>query len=147
MPSIADLPVELLTDRILPLLPLSTLLQSVATTCRFFHLLTVDEALWKRKLEEDYSDTLKCIKATNVKRSLLYRRLYSPKIYVWGCGVEFSPCETPNIPAACSQGINTEVDDTSQRFSVQMSQGKCQPFPVRLCIPGARISSLVAGET
>lgn len=82
MVTLADLPIELFIDHIFPILPVSDLL-SLACTNRFFSQLASDEPFWHRKIQEDFnfptSDT-----ARNAGWKFLYRRLFNPKVLVWG---------------------------------------------------------------
>jgi SCF-associated factor 1 len=79
---ITDIPIEVVLDNLLPLLPIADL-QHFAATNKFFYALCSDETFWKRKLHEDYnfpeSDT-----ARTTGWKFIYKRLANPKIYVWG---------------------------------------------------------------
>lgn len=80
--TLSSLPVEILLDNIVPLLPLSAL-ANLGSTSRFFYLITSDETVWKRKLLEDFNfsgnDT-----ARTTGWKFIYRRMANPKVYVWG---------------------------------------------------------------
>ena len=82
MPSLIDVPIEVLIDKLLPLLSLKELCH-LGTTNRFFLLVTSDEMLWKRRLEADYNfPSSETARTTGWK--FIYRRLANPKVYVWG---------------------------------------------------------------
>ncbi|KAF9819314.1 hypothetical protein IEO21_02202 [Rhodonia placenta] len=124
MVTLADLPIELFIDHIFPILPVSDLL-SLACTNRFFSQLASDEPFWHRKIQEDFnfptSDT-----ARNAGWKFLYRRLFNPKVLVWG--------ERSNGRLGLGDG---DIPHTAMREGA--------PFPVRLRIPGVRIVHLEAG--
>ena len=82
MPTVADVPIEIILDNLLPLLPISDL-HSLGATNRSFYNLTSDETLWKRKIRQDYN-----FPDSNTARTtgwkFIYKRLSNPKIYLWG---------------------------------------------------------------
>ncbi|KAH7890788.1 regulator of chromosome condensation 1/beta-lactamase-inhibitor protein II [Phlebopus sp. FC_14] len=79
---LADVPVELLLDNLLPLLPIPDLLRLGATN-RLFNTLCNDDTFWKRKLQQDFNfsdeDT-----ARSSGWKFIYRGLSHPRTYVWG---------------------------------------------------------------
>ena len=82
MPLLTDLPIELFTDEILPLLPLHDL-ANLSQASRFFASLTADDTFWHRKLQEDFNFS-GAETARKTGWQFLYKRLYNPRVYVWG---------------------------------------------------------------
>ncbi|KAF9240700.1 regulator of chromosome condensation 1/beta-lactamase-inhibitor protein II [Melanogaster broomeanus] len=84
MVKLEEIPIEVLLDNFLPLLPISDLL-SLGSTNRFFTTLCNDNTFWKRKLQQDFNfsdeDT-----ARSSGWKLIYRGLSHPHTYVWGEG-------------------------------------------------------------
>jgi SCF-associated factor 1 len=79
---LADLPVEVLLDHLLPELTISGLL-SLTCTSRFFADLGEDDTLWKRKLYDDFNFTGEGT-ARMSGWKFIYRGLAHPKAFVWG---------------------------------------------------------------
>ena len=84
---IADIPVEVIIDNILPFCEAKDVL-SLGCTNKFFALVTTDDTFWKRKLVVDYNFTGSETARTNGWK-FIYQRLRSPRVFVWGC-VTFS---------------------------------------------------------
>ena len=82
MLELSDLPVELLLDNILPLLPVPDLL-SLGCVDRHFAQLTSDETFWHRKIEEVYNFSGSETARKNGWK-FLYRRFSHPRVFVWG---------------------------------------------------------------
>ena len=81
MPTIVDLPRETLTDSIIPYLSLKEILN--LSSCNKFLASTLsDDALWRRKLIQDFNFVASDAKPSGFKS--LYKRLANPKVYVWG---------------------------------------------------------------
>ena len=80
---IADIPVELLIDNILPFCEAKDVV-SLGCTNKFFALLTTDDMFWKRKLAVDYNFTGSETARTNGWK-FIYQRLRNPRVFVWGC--------------------------------------------------------------
>ncbi|KDQ61371.1 hypothetical protein JAAARDRAFT_30797 [Jaapia argillacea MUCL 33604] len=122
MPSIADIPVEILLDNLLPEVQTRDLL-SLGTTNRFFAKLCNDNTFWKRKIQDDFN-----FSGANTARTagwkFIYKGLSRPKIFVWG------------EKANGRLGLSNFPRDTF---------GEGVPFPTELHIPGVRIVSLAAG--
>ena len=81
-PSLADLPVELLIDNLLPLLPLKDVL-ALATTSTEYGAICSDDTFWKRKLQKDYNFA-DARSARTKGYKFLYRGVHRAKLYVWG---------------------------------------------------------------
>ena len=82
MPTIADLPVEVLTDFLLPILSNRDLVSLAAINKRFAAVCS-DETVWKRKCKEEFNfDGANTARHTDWK--FIYRGLTKPKAYVWG---------------------------------------------------------------
>ena len=80
--SLADLPVEVLIDNVLPAVDLADL-GSLAAASKFMSVICADDTFWKRKCLEDFNFS----GGETARRSgwkLLYRGLFRPKIFVWG---------------------------------------------------------------
>ncbi|KAH7927307.1 RCC1/BLIP-II [Leucogyrophana mollusca] len=121
MISLAEIPLEVLLDNLLPYLPVRDLLH-LGLTSRFFATLCNDDTFWKRKLQADfnYSDE-------NTARiggwKLIYKGLSRPRSFVWG--------ESSKGRLGLSKFPRSRVGDV--------------PFPTELRIaPGVRIVSLSA---
>jgi len=80
---IADIPVELLIDNILPFCEAKDVL-SLGCTNKFLALVTTDDMLWKRKLAVDYNFTGSETARTSGWK-FIYQRLRNPRVFVWGC--------------------------------------------------------------
>ena len=80
--SLADLPVEVPIDNVLPAVDLADL-GSLAAASKFMSVICADDTFWKRKCLEDFNFS----GGETARRSgwkLLYRGLFRPKIFVWG---------------------------------------------------------------
>jgi len=79
---LAEIPVEVLLDNFLPLLPVTDLL-NLGSTSRLFYNLCNDDTFWKRKIQDDFNfpcdDT-----ARSSGWKFIYRGLSHPRTYVWG---------------------------------------------------------------
>jgi SCF-associated factor 1 len=82
MPSLLDLPVDVLLDNVLPSIPVPDLL-NLASTNRFFAILCADDTFWKRKLEADFNFTGAGTARTSGWK-VIYKGLSKPRIYTWG---------------------------------------------------------------
>ena len=79
---IADIPVELLIDNILPFCEARDVF-SLGCTNKFFALVTTDDMFWKRKLVVDYNFTGSETARTSGWK-FIYQRLGNPRVFVWG---------------------------------------------------------------
>lgn len=119
---LAEIPVEVLLDNVLPLLAVPDL-NNLGSTNRFFYDLCNDSTFWKRRIQEDFNfpcdDT-----ARSSGWKFIYRGLTNPHAYVWGESSK-GRLGMPNIGRAI-------VGDV--------------PWPVQLQIgrPGVRIVNLSA---
>ena len=79
---IADIPVEVLIDNILPFCDVKDVF-SIGCTNKFFALVTADDMLWKRRLAVDYNFTGSETARTSGWK-FIYKRLRNPRVFVWG---------------------------------------------------------------
>lgn len=80
--TLADVPIEVVLDHLLPTLPVSDLL-NLGSTNHALYGLTSDETFWHRKLQEDFNfPESETARTTGWK--FIYKRLSNPHIYVWG---------------------------------------------------------------
>jgi len=79
---IADIPVELLIDNILPFCEAKDVF-SLGCTNKFFALITTDDTYWKRRLVVDYNFTGSETARTSGWK-FIYQRLRNPRVFVWG---------------------------------------------------------------
>lgn len=81
---LSKLPLDLLTDNILPLLPASSLAQLSATSRVFREFVDGEEAeiVWKRKAIQDFNFPPHTGRRSGWKE--LYKRLSRRSTYVWG---------------------------------------------------------------
>ncbi|KIJ20926.1 hypothetical protein PAXINDRAFT_106772 [Paxillus involutus ATCC 200175] len=98
-----EIPIEVLLDNFLPLLPISDLL-SLTTTNRFFATLCNDDTFWKRKIQKDFNFSDEDSARTSGWK-FIYRGLVHPRTYVWGesskgrLGMRRPPPSTiPDVP-------------------------------------------------
>ncbi|KDQ26645.1 hypothetical protein PLEOSDRAFT_1043136 [Pleurotus ostreatus PC15] len=119
MPSLTDVPVEVLIDNLLPQISLVDLL-SLTCTNQFFAIVCSDETFWKRKLERDFNFSPTAT-ARKSGFKVLYKGLRRPHLFVWGAS----------------------KDGRLGRTEALQTPGA--PYPEELRIPNVRIVSLVAG--
>ena len=84
---IADMPVELLIDNILPFSEAKDVF-SLGCTNKFFALITTDDMFWKRRLVVDYNFTGSETARTSGWK-FIYQRLRNPRVFVWGYVIFF----------------------------------------------------------
>ncbi|KZP09892.1 RCC1/BLIP-II protein [Athelia psychrophila] len=123
MPSIFDIPVDILLDNLLPIIDIPDLL-SLSSTNRFFAILGADETFWRRRLQDDFNFSGAGTARTSAWKTI-YKGMRKPNIYTWG--------QKANGRLGLTSFPDTTLSDV--------------PYPVRIQIPGARIVSLVAGGT
>ena len=82
MPSISDIPVDVLLDNVLPSVPVTDVLH-LGSTNHFFATLVSDDLFWKRKLQEDFNFSGAGTARTSGWK-FIYRGLSNPKVFVWG---------------------------------------------------------------
>lgn len=78
-----DLPIELLLDHLLPLLPLKDLL-SLTRTCKSVAAVCDDDTLWKLKLKRDFNFTANADTARESGFKVIYKGISKPSLYTWG---------------------------------------------------------------
>ena len=81
--SLEQLPVEVLLDHVLPILPLGSLL-SLTMTSSFFRDLCQDQILWKRKLLDEYNFSSTASTARTTEFKTIYKGIHHPRVFVWG---------------------------------------------------------------
>ncbi|KAF7370577.1 RCC1/BLIP-II protein [Mycena sanguinolenta] len=122
--SIQELPVELVLDNLLMVMPIQSVVR-LGCTNKLFAEICADELLWHRRLQTDFNFSgVGTARVSGWK--FIYRGLFNPKVFVWGekkngrlgLGNKFPKCNLTN------GGV---------------------PFPTQLRIPGARIVSIVSG--
>jgi len=79
---IADIPVELLIDNLLPFCEAKDVF-SLGCTNKFFALVTTDDMFWKRRLVVDYNFTGSETARTSGWK-FIYQRLRNPRVFAWG---------------------------------------------------------------
>ncbi|PFH46985.1 hypothetical protein AMATHDRAFT_153212 [Amanita thiersii Skay4041] len=121
MSYLSEVPVEVLLENLLPILPTPDLLR-LARTSKLFADLCDDETLWHKKLLADFN-----FSGARTARSSGWKFIYSgmsnPKTYVWG-DRRNGRLGLSKFPSNSSVGVS---------------------FPVRLRLPGVRIVDIVAG--
>jgi SCF-associated factor 1 len=152
---IADIPVELLIDNILPFCEAKDVF-SLGCTNKFFALITTDDMLWKRKLAVDYNFTGSETARTSGWK-FIYQRLRNPRVFVWGYVIFSFSYVMGVFVRSLMPPIrrHPRVPDRSQ-LSREKDKGRLGlprfpstalsdvPFPVELRIPGVRVVSLAA---
>ncbi|KLO11069.1 RCC1/BLIP-II protein [Schizopora paradoxa] len=122
MPSLSDIPVEVLLDNLLPTLEVKDLL-SLGSTSKAFYEIVTDDTFWKLKCDRDFNFNGKKTARTS-GWIIIYKGLSKPKCYVWG---------------------NSDNGRFGIRHTPKVSTGKV-PYPVLLNVPGSkRIVDLTAG--
>ena len=79
---LAELPLEVLIDNVLPLVALKDVL-ALASTCKGFAALCADDTFWKRKLARDYNFS-DAASARTKGYKFLYKGVHNAQVYVWG---------------------------------------------------------------
>jgi len=110
---IADIPVELLIDNILPFCEAKDVF-SLGCTNKFFALVTTDDTFWKRRLVVDYNFTGSETARTSGWK-FIYQRLRNPRVFVWGY-----------VIFLCYEGIHSSVNAT---HSSALSPTRPMKFP------------------
>lgn len=82
MPSLADIPVEVFIDNLLPVIPLKDIL-SLTVTSKDYAALCSDDTFWKRRLKEDYNFS-DASSARTRGYKFLYKGVHNARVYVWG---------------------------------------------------------------
>ena len=78
-----DLPVRLLTNKILPFCEVRDML-SLGCTNKLFALIMSNEVFWRRKLAIDHNFTGSEANRTSDWK-FIYLRLRKPRLFTWGC--------------------------------------------------------------
>ncbi|KAI0251809.1 RCC1/BLIP-II [Lactifluus subvellereus] len=121
---LADIPVEVLLDNLLPFSQVRDVL-SLGSTNKYFAALCADDTFWKRKCQEDFNFTSQETARQSGWKNL-YRGLNHPRVFVWGerRNGRLGRKEFPKDIGRYTPGI---------------------PYPIEVRIPGSRVVSLVAG--
>ncbi|TFK75017.1 RCC1/BLIP-II [Pluteus cervinus] len=122
---LSDMPIELLLDNLLPVMPVPDLL-SLTSTNKYFSSICNDDTFWKRKLQADFNFSGAGTARTSGWK-FIYKGLSQPQVYVWG--------------EANHGRLGIQVRDLPPSYL----QTAGVPFPTRLRIPGVRIVALIAG--
>jgi SCF-associated factor 1 len=136
---IADVPVEVFLDNLLPLAELRDVL-SLGSTNKLFAAVCADETFWRRRCQADFNFTSQETARQSGWKNL-YRGLKHPKIFVWGSVIMLVHHSQVVTRFLCSQRANGRLG--LKEFPHNLRQGI--PYPIEVKIPGSRIVSLVAG--
>lgn len=82
MPTLSDIPVDILLDNLLPVIDIPDLL-NLSATSRFFAILAADETFWKRRLQDDFNFSGAGTARTSAWK-IIYKGMSKPSIYTWG---------------------------------------------------------------
>ncbi|KAF7308474.1 RCC1/BLIP-II protein [Mycena chlorophos] len=159
-----SMPLELLLDNLLMIMPIESVLQ-LASTNKFFATLCADELLWQRRLKADFNFSDAGTARTSGWR-FIYRNIYNPK----GGSTPLITVRTKNLfvqsdqsssggtdpsPICCahrafSRTQNSNRENANGRLGLgnkprKRIGGSGVPFPTRLRIPGVRIVNLNTG--
>jgi SCF-associated factor 1 len=136
---IADVPVEVFLDNLLPLAELHDVL-SLGSTNKLFAAVCADETFWRRRCQADFNFTgQETARQSGWKN--LYRGLSHPRIFVWGSVITLVHHSQVVTPFLCSQRANGRLG--LKDIPHNLKRGI--PYPIEVKIPGSRIVSLVAG--
>ena len=145
---IADIPVEVLIDNILPFCEVNDVV-SLGCTNKFFALVTTDDTFWKRRLVVDYNFTGSDTARTSGWK-FIYKRLRNPRVFVWGYVMAFIPSSYGDVDSFVNAPMRTpllylfrEKDKGRLGLPYFPKTGLSDvPFPVELHLPGVRVVSL-----
>ena len=145
---IADVPVEVLIDNILPFCEVNDVV-SLGCTNKLFAIVTTDDMFWKRRLAIDYNFTGSETARTSGWK-FIYKRLRNPRVFVWGYVISFI--------SSCYKGVDSFVYAPTRTLLAysfrEKSDGRLGlphfpktslsdvPFPVELHLPNVRVISL-----
>jgi SCF-associated factor 1 len=139
---LADIPVEVLLDNLLPFARVSDVL-SLGSTNKPFAALCAEETLWRRRCQEDFNftnqETVRQLRWKN-----LYRGLNHARIFVGGFVTdphEYSDRDA--VPSFFSEHRGGRFGRNVAKDMQMYPPGV--PYPVEVRIPGTRTVSLVAG--
>lgn len=82
---IADIPVEVFLDNLLPLAELRDVL-SLGSTNKLFAAVCADDTFWRRRCQADFNFTSQETARQSGWKNL-YRGLKHPRIFVWGSAI------------------------------------------------------------
>jgi SCF-associated factor 1 len=147
---IADVPVEVLIDNILPFCEVNDVF-SLGCINKFFALITTDDTFWKRRLAADYNFTGSDTARTSGWK-FIYKRLRNPRVFVWGYVISFIPSFYEDVDLFVDAPTRTSLISSFR----EKDKGRLGlphfpkttlsdvPFPVELHLPGVRVVSLAA---
>lgn len=82
MPAFTDIPLEVLLHSLRPVLSVRDVL-ALATTCKAFAPLAIDETFWKERVLQDFAFfNVASMQASGWRK--IYERLDDPELFVWG---------------------------------------------------------------
>lgn len=136
--SLADLPIEVLIDNVLPAVELADL-GSLAATNKLLAAVCADDTFWKRKCLEDFNFHSSETARTNGWK-VLYRGLFRPRIFVWGYVQYLKRIRAIDAQSSTSERHNGRLG----LHELPKGLGAGVPYPIELQIPGHRIVSLAA---
>jgi SCF-associated factor 1 len=143
MPTLSDIPIEVLLDNVLPSVRTADVL-ALGSTSRFFTDITNDDTFWKRRIQSDFNFDVQNT-ARNSGWKFIYRGLRHPKTFVWGCVAHQSGRyeRLSNLHDSERSWGRLGVDNIPREYLY--AEGV--PAPMEIKIPGKRIVSLVPGGT
>ena len=115
---IADIPVEVLIDNLLPLCGVKDV-YSLGCTNKFFALVTADDLFWKRRLAVDYNFTGSETARTSGWK-FIYHRLRKPRVFVWGYVM------SSFLPSCCEAAHDSPVGVLTRSCSAMITQREGQ---------------------
>ena len=126
-----DLPVKLLTNRILPFCEARDML-SLGCANKFFALIISDDAFWRQRLAFDYNFTgSETNRASGWK--FIYLKSRKPRLFTWGC-VTFLPRAATGMSTHLSMHSHTRLVITIQNdtptCAQEFSEGGSSGHPV-----------------
>ncbi|KAK6992259.1 SCF-associated factor 1 [Favolaschia claudopus] len=127
MSSLESIPLEVILDNLLAIMPIQSLVR-LGSTNKLFAAICADELLWLRRLQCDMNFSPDTARVSGSYYKFIYRGLYRPKVFVWGEKANGRLGFGNKFPK--SNLINDGV-----------------PFPTQLRIPGTRIVNIVSGGT
>lgn len=141
MPSLADIPLEVLIDNFLPYIPLASI-AALSLTSKDLAALCSDDTFWKRKLQEDYNFSDASTARTSGGYKFLYRGFHRAKLYVWGCVCGVCACIFAD---ECCRSTGEGRLGLAPAPRARGVLAGSRPYPMKLDVPGPRIVELVAG--
>lgn len=129
---IADIPVEVLIDNILPFCDVKDVF-SIGCTNKFFALVTADDMLWKRRLAVDYNFTGSETARTSGWK-FIYKRLRNPRVFVWGYVIflfHFIMLLGCSFARQCAHAYSSDCDRSERRTRADLGYPTSRRPPFR----------------